>query len=81
MREHTVRLSFDVSENEHVWLKSECALLRKSIRDFLHEAMLKSLEDVSKKELHKRLDKALKQSKEGKLIDRGSFAKYLDNEV
>lgn len=76
MKEHTVRLSFDVPEEEHVLLKTGCALLRIPIKDFLLEQMRKGLEELKEKQLQERLKTSIKQSKEGKIKSRGSFSKY-----
>ncbi len=77
MKENTVRLSFDVPEEEHTMLKTECAHRRISIKDFLHETMLRGLKELQDKELQERLKLSVKQSKEGKVRSRGSFAKYV----
>lgn len=81
MKEHTVRLSFDIPEEEHILLKTGCAQLKIAIKDFLHEMMLKGLKELKEKQLQDRLKKSLKQSKEGKVKSRGSFAKYIEDEV
>ena len=81
MKEHMVRLSFDVPEEEHIILKAGCAQLRIAIKDFLHEMMLKGLQELKEKQLQERLKKSLKQSKEGKVRSRGSFAKYVEDEI
>jgi PHD/YefM family antitoxin component YafN of YafNO toxin-antitoxin module len=78
MKENTVRLSFDVPEEEHILLKSSCALLRISIKDFLHEQMRKGLEELQEKQLQERLKASIKQSKEGRVKSRGSFSKYTE---
>lgn len=81
MNEHMVRLSFDVPEEEHCLLKTGCAQLKIAIKDFLHEMMLKGLEDLKEKQLRDRLKKSVQQSKEGKIKSRGSFAKYVKDEI
>jgi hypothetical protein len=81
MKRHTVRLSFDVPEDEHILLKTGCAQLKIAIKDFLHEMMLKGLEDLKEKQLKNRLKKSILQSKEGKVKSRGSFAKYVEDEI
>jgi hypothetical protein len=81
MKENTVRLSFDVPEDEHILLKMECAQHRIAIKDFLHEMMLKGLEELKEKQLHSRLKKSIQQSKAGKVRSRGSFAKYVEDEI
>jgi hypothetical protein len=81
MKEHTVRLSFDIPEEEHILLKTGCAQLKISIKNFLHEIMRKGLCELKEKQLQDRLKKSIKQSKEGKLKSRGSFAKYVEDEI
>ena len=76
MKEDTVRLSFDIPADEHVVLKSECAQARISIKDFVHDLVLRGLKDLQKRQLHDRLKKSIQQSKEGKVRSRGSFARY-----
>lgn len=81
MKQNTKRLSFDVPEDEHILLKTECAQSKISIRDFLHEMMLKGLQELKEKQLRERLKKSIQQSKEGKVNSRGSFAKYVEDEI
>lgn len=81
MKDHTVRLSFDVPEEEHILLKTGCAQLRIAIKDFLHEMMQKGLRELKERQLQDRLKKSIQQSKEGKVKSRGSFAKYAEDEV
>lgn len=76
MKEQMVRVSFDIPIDEHVSLKTGCAQLRIAIKDFLHEILLKGLQELEEKQLKERLKKSIKQSKEGKVKKRGSFAKY-----
>ena len=81
MKENMVRLSFDIPIAEHISLKTECAQLRIAIKDFLHEMMLKGLQELKDKQLKERLKKSIQQSKEGKVKSRGSFSKYVEDEV
>lgn len=81
MKEHTVRLSFDIPEEEHILLKTGCAQLRIAIKDFLHEMMLKGLQELKEKQLQDRLKKSIQQSKEGRVKSRGSFARYVEDEI
>lgn len=75
MREHMVRLSFDIPIEEHILLKMECAQARIAMKDFLHDLVLKGIKELKKKQLHKRLNQSLKQAKKGKVKSRGSFTK------
>ncbi|MBS4167707.1 hypothetical protein [Parachlamydia sp. AcF125] len=81
MRENMVRLSFDIPADEHVLLKTACAQSRIAIKDFMHEMMLKGLEDLKQKHLKERLKKSIQQSKEGRVSSLGSFAKYAEDEI
>lgn len=81
MRENVVRLSFDIPIDEHITLKMECAQARISIKEFMHEMMLKGIQELKEKQLQERLRLSIQQSKEGKVKSRGSFAKYVEDEV
>lgn len=81
MRENMVRLSFDIPVEEHVLLKMGCAQSRMAMKDFLHEMVLKGIQELQERQLQERLKKSIKQSKEGKVKSRGSFAKYADDEI
>ena len=81
MKEHMVRLSFDIPEEEHILLKTGCAQLKMAIKDFLYEMTLKGLRELKEKQLQDRLKKSIQQSKEGKLKSRGSFAKHVKDEI
>lgn len=81
MRENMIRLSFDIPADEHVMLKTACAQVRLSIKDFMHSMMLKGLEELYEQQLQTRLKKSVQQSKEGKVRSRGSFAKYVEDEI
>lgn len=81
MKEHTVRLSFDIPEEEHILLKTGCAQMRIAIKDFLHEMMRRGLQELKEKSLQERLKLSIQQSKEGKVKSRGSFAKYVEDEI
>lgn len=81
MKQNTVRLSFDVPEDEHTHLKTGCAQLKISMKEFLHENLLKGLKELDEMRLQERLKKSIQQSKEGKVKSRGSFAKYVEDEI
>lgn len=66
MKQNTVRLSFDIPEDEHTMLKIACAQAKLAIKDFVHEMILKGLQDFKKEEFRKRLKESIRQSKEGK---------------
>jgi hypothetical protein len=75
MGKNTVRLSFDIPVNEHIALKTECAQMQVAIKDFLQELVLNGIHELKEKQLQARLKKSIKQSKDGKVKSRGSFAK------
>jgi hypothetical protein len=79
-RQETVRLSFDVPLKEHAALKSECAQARIPIKEFLHEWMLKGLQELKKAKFKEELREAIQQSKEGKTKyrDVSRFAEFVD---
>ncbi len=80
MNEETVRLSFDVPVKEHILLKSECAQARISIKEFLHQWMLKGLQELKERKFKEELQESIQQSKKGKArqIDVSRFAKFAD---
>lgn len=51
------------------------------MKDFLHDLVLKGVQELQEKQLQKRLKKSIQQSKEGKVKSRGSFAKYVDKKA
>jgi hypothetical protein len=81
MKEHTVRISFDVPEDEHVLLKTGCAEMRIAIKDYLHELLRKGLRELQDEKLKENLKLSIKQAKEGKVQSRGSFANYVEDEI
>ncbi len=81
MRENMIRLSFDIPVEEHVSLKAACAFSRMSMKEFLQHLVHDGVKELEKKQLKKRLEKAIQQSKEGKVKSCGSFAKYVEDEI
>ncbi len=81
MRENMVRLSFDIPLEEHIRLKTACAQSRLAIKDFMYEMMLRGLQDLKEKQLQENLKISIQQSKEGKVKSRGSFTKYIEDEI
>lgn len=76
MGKNTVILSFDIPVNEHIVLKTECAQMQVAIKDFLQALVLNEIHELKEKQLRARLNKSIRQSKEGKVKSRGSFARY-----
>ena len=60
------RISFDVPEEIHTFLKVECAKSHIALRDLMKEITLKTVEELKKKELHSMLTEAFQRSYEGK---------------
>ncbi len=81
MRENMVRISFDIPANEHTLLKIGCTQARVSIKDFMHEMVLKGIQELEDKRLQERLKLSIQQSKDSKVKSRGSFAKYAEDEI
>jgi len=81
MRENMVRISFDIPEDEHTLLKIGCTQARVSIKDFMHQMVLKGIQELEEKKLQERLKLSIQQSKDGKVKSRGSFAKYAKDEI
>lgn len=63
MREQVVRLSFDVSVHEHALLKSACAEAMIPMKDFLHDLVLRGIQELKEKKSREKS----KESKAGKL--------------
>ncbi len=61
-----VRLSFDIPEEAHYLLKTECVQARLSIKDFAFAMILKGLKEIKEEKFKKRLMESIQQSKEGK---------------
>lgn len=51
MRDDVVRLSFDISVNEHALLKAACAEAMIPMKDFLHDLVLKGIQELKDKNL------------------------------
>lgn len=64
---NSVRLSFEVPVDEHIFIKMECAKARISMKDFLHAVVLSGLKTLKEKHLMERLKKSIQQAKEGKV--------------
>jgi hypothetical protein len=66
MKEHMVRLSFDIPEDAHFLLKTECVQARLSIKDFAYAMIMKGLQELKEEKFKKRLKESIQQSKEGR---------------
>jgi len=55
MRDDVVRLSFDISIHEHALLKSACAEAMIPMKDFLHDLVLRGIQELKEKRLQEKL--------------------------
>lgn len=60
------RISFDIPEEIHNFLKIECAKSRIALRDLMKEITLKTVEEIKKKDLNTMLRQGFQDSYEGK---------------
>lgn len=81
MRDDVIRLSFDISIHEHAMLKAACAEAIIPMKDFLHDLVLKGIQELREKQLKKRSEKSISQSKNGKFKSKASFAECVKDEV
>lgn len=63
---NTVRVSFDVPEEEHTLVKSDCAKNRIALRSLLKDIFHKTAEEVKKKQLHDMINRGFQDVYEGK---------------
>lgn len=77
MRDNVIRLSFDISVHEHAMLKAACAEAMIPMKDFLHDLVLKGIQELKEKQLQK---KSIPQSKNNKLNRKDTFAESGKNE-
>lgn len=77
----TVRVTVDFPLGDHTLMKVECSKHRLTITSLIREAVAKEIKELQKRELHERLRKSMQSAKEGKLIDKGSFAQYVEDEL
>lgn len=66
MKEHMVRLSFDIPEDTHFLLKTECVQAKLSIKDFAYSMIIKGIQELKEDKFKKRLKESIQQSKKGK---------------
>ena len=64
---NSVRLSFEVPVQDHIFIKTECAKAQISMKDFLHELVVNGLKELKEKHLMARLKDSIQQAKEGKV--------------
>lgn len=81
MRDDVIRLSFDISVHEHAMLKASCAEAMIPMKDFLHDLVLKGIQELREKQLRKRLEKPIPQSRNGKFKSKASCAECVKDEI
>lgn len=62
----TVRVSFDVPEEEHNFLKRECVKARIPFRNLMQKVFHNTVEEFRKNQLHEMLNQGFQNSYEGK---------------
>jgi hypothetical protein len=81
MRDDVVRLSFDISAQEHAMLKAACAEAMIPMKDFLHKLVVKGIHELKEKQLKKVQKKSTSQSQESKFKNADSFAGSVKDEI
>ncbi len=66
MRDDVVRLSFDISVHEHALLKAACAEAMIPMKDFLHDLVLKGIEELREKKSQEKIKKSEASKQEAK---------------
>lgn len=76
----TVRVSFDVPIEEHIFLKTACVQAHISFRDLMKSVFHKTVEDFKKKKLHEKFKKRFESSykKRGKEVTEDYLAQLED---
>lgn len=81
MRDDVIRLSFDISIHDHAMLKAACAEAMIPMKDFLHDLVLKGIQELREKQLKERLEKPISQSKYGTSKRKASCAECVKDEI
>jgi len=81
MRDDVIRLSFDISIHEHAMLKAACAEAMIPMKDFLHDLVLKGIQELREKQLKKGSEKSISQSKNGKFKSKAFFAECVKDDI
>jgi len=81
MKEDLVRMSFDVPRKRHELLKLDCMKTGMSLKDYMNALILREIKKIDEKKLQEELRISIQQAKEGKIVSRGSFAEYVDDEI
>ena len=77
---NTVRVSFDVSAEDHSFLKSECAKARIPLKKLMQEVFESTVEAYRHKHINDRLKEGIQEAKEGKgrIIDVSRYKDFDD---
>lgn len=77
MREDIVRLSFDISVHEHALLKAACAEAMIPMKDFLHDLVLRGIQELREKKSQEKI----KKSEAGKQEAKPSLAECVKDDI
>lgn len=66
MQKQTVRLSFDVPIEEHIFIKTECIKSRMAMRDFLHIIVKEGMKAHLNSQFKQEIEEAFQDSYNGK---------------
>ena len=77
MRDDVVRLSFDISVHEHALLKAACAEAMIPMKDFLHDLVLRGIQELKEKKPREKT----KELKTSKLETKASLAECIKDEI
>jgi len=67
MNKETVRVSFDISVEEHILYKTECVQSRIHIKDFMHNLVVLGMKEYKKAKFDEKIARSIQQSKKGKV--------------
>lgn len=68
MRDDVVRLSFDISVHEHALLKSACAEAMIPMKEFLHDLVVRGIQELKEKKNLEKLKEAKVRKREVKAL-------------
>lgn len=77
MRDDVVRLSFDISVHEHALLKAACAEAMIPMKDFLHDLVLRGIQELREKKSKEKI----KKSEVGKQEAKSSLAECIKDDI
>ncbi len=77
MRDDVVRLRFDISVHEHALLKAACAEAMIPMKDFLHDLVLRGIQELREKKSKEKI----KKSEVGKQEAKSSLAECIKDDI